>query len=173
MKERTGPWCHPSALAITIANDLDNDSPPVDFVWTDGIDFPLDVSLDYNVPGCSCFPTCDPKSKPCSCTQRALEYSPFRNNADSFVYEAIEAQVSVEVPITRLSDDAHDPIVECNTSCKCTMSCINRVRSSHSLLDNDLDTDTNHYIDRTKAFRSSLAFAKGGKQRMGYCDRLL
>lgn len=126
--QRIGPWIHPSAFPIQLVNNVDSEIVPTDFTWSDHLIFHGEAPLPVSEGGCSCYPVCEPEMTPCTCTKRALLFSAFRNDPDQFVYESTKHQDSSGRPLVRLSLDAHDPIVECNASCSCGMSCVNRVR---------------------------------------------
>ncbi|KZT55053.1 SET domain-containing protein [Calocera cornea HHB12733] len=107
------------APPIKIVNNIDDDPcPDPTFVYTNKIIYGEGVSppdLDA-LQGCDCEGPCDPNSKTCTCIHRQKQYS--TNEVEGFVHNDKGILQSEVEPLV---------IVECNSACRCSIACQNRI----------------------------------------------
>lgn len=111
----------PEAPRIQIINDIDDETPPFEFYYTNRMYHGHGVPPpDYrNLQGCECIDKCDPRSKTCACVKRQRQiFEKQEDDHQGFVYDD-KGRVQ-----------RHQfPIFECNDACGCTEACPNRVSS--------------------------------------------
>lgn len=98
---------------LTFANDLDGQQIHGKFQFVD-VYINREFTPVSSDPGCRCF-QCDTKDSSCGCLQ-TLHY--VRTEDDLTVLNPAFIDATALIP---------QPIIECNTACKCKETCINRV----------------------------------------------
>lgn len=112
----------PHAPPIRIINDIDDEStPPFEFYYSnkrwhgEGVPKP---DLE-NLQGCDCNGRCDRNSETCACMKRQRQFLE-DTGITGFIYDERRRLRTHEYPI-----------FECNSHCRCSDDCINRVCALH------------------------------------------
>jgi len=124
-------FASPDILVENTCNPEEEPCPPFEFLWTNNL------ILGHNVPasakqteGCDCCGPCDPYSETCACIQRQKKWRREWDIPDGgFLYNADGT----------LKDDHQFPVFECNETCGCSRSCMNRasIRFISIITDNE------------------------------------